>query len=83
MRCSGFVGQAFTFLPVCPHGFAESETRALPDDDPGIVPNSREKGGTASGRAIVKHIVQAHDGAVRVEGEMGRGTTFFFTLPVA
>jgi two-component system phosphate regulon sensor histidine kinase PhoR len=43
---------------------------------------SRELGGTGLGLAIVKHLVHAHGGAVRVESEIGQGSTFFFTLPV-
>jgi len=42
---------------------------------------SRDQGGTGSGLSIVKHIVQAHGGEVRCESELGRGATFFFTLP--
>ena len=42
---------------------------------------SRDQGGTGLGLSIVKHIVQAHGGEVRVESELGKGTTFFFTLP--
>lgn len=42
---------------------------------------SRDQGGTGLGLAIVKHIVQAHGGEVRVESELGKGATFFFTLP--
>jgi two-component system phosphate regulon sensor histidine kinase PhoR len=44
---------------------------------------SRDQGGTGLGLSIVKHIVQAHGGEVRVESELGKGATFFFTLPVS
>ncbi len=42
---------------------------------------SREQGGTGLGLAIVKHVVQAHGGEVRLEGESGRGSTFILNLP--
>ncbi|WXJ96296.1 Alkaline phosphatase synthesis sensor protein PhoR [Neomoorella carbonis] len=43
---------------------------------------SREMGGTGLGLAIVKHIVEAHNGNVGVVSQPGRGSRFFFTLPV-
>jgi two-component system phosphate regulon sensor histidine kinase PhoR len=43
---------------------------------------SRELGGTGLGLAIVKHLARAHGGDVRVESEPGKGSTFYFTLPV-
>ena len=43
---------------------------------------SREKGGTGLGLSIVKHIVQLHGGRVWAENAVGKGTGFFFTLPL-
>ncbi len=44
---------------------------------------SREAGGTGLGLAIVKHIVLNHGGTVRAQSDLGRGSTFYFTLPLA
>jgi len=38
--------------------------------------------GTGLGLAIVKHLVDLHQGAIRVESKLKKGTRFIFTLPV-
>jgi two-component system, OmpR family, phosphate regulon sensor histidine kinase PhoR len=39
--------------------------------------------GTGLGLAIVKHLVQAHCGEITATSELGRGSHFTFTLPIA
>jgi two-component system phosphate regulon sensor histidine kinase PhoR len=65
-------------------------TVAVQDSGPGIskshLPHIFERFYKAdrarSGEGIVKHTVQAHGGSVFVESEVGRGSTFGFTLPL-
>ena len=68
---------------------------SVSDRGPGIapekVPHLFERGFRAGGRdlglglglAIAKGIVDAHGGAIGVDTELGKGSTFWFTLPVA
>ena len=41
---------------------------------------SREQGGTGLGLSIVKHVLEAHGESISLRSELGKGSTFSFTL---
>jgi two-component system phosphate regulon sensor histidine kinase PhoR len=76
---------------------ADAAEFSVIDDGPGIPPEhlprlterfyrvdrarSRESGGTGLGLAIVKHVLNRHDGRLRITSELGRGSRFVCTFP--
>jgi signal transduction histidine kinase len=69
---------------------------AVHDDGPGIPPEYREKifgvfqrlvgesaPGTGVGLALCRQAIEKHGGTIWVEGDLGRGSSFCFTLPGA
>lgn len=66
---------------------------AVSDNGPGIAEQdveriftpffTRKSQGTGLGLAVVRTVAKAHQGDVQVHSELGRGTTFRFSIPVA
>ena len=49
----------------------------------GRSPVVTEAGGTGLGLVIAKAIIERHEGTIKVESQLGKGTRFLVTLPAS
>ncbi len=68
-----------TGIGMSPEDQARLFTKFFRSENPAV----REQPGTGLGLCIVKSLVELQGGRIEVESQLGKGTTFTFTVPVA
>lgn len=68
-----------TGIGISPEDQVRLFTKFFRSEDPAV----REVPGTGLGLCIVKSLVELHGGHIEVESQLGVGTTFTFTVPIA
>ena len=64
-------------------GIPADQVQRIFDKFQQVAGQSRKKGGTGLGLTIARALVQEHGGRIWVESEVGRGSQFVFTVPLA
>lgn len=68
-----------TGIGIAPEEQAKLFTKFFRSENPAV----REMPGTGLGLCIVKNLVELQGGQITVESQLGKGTTFSFTVPIA
>jgi signal transduction histidine kinase len=64
-------------------GIPQEQAERIFDKFQQLPGQTKKKGGTGLGLAIARALVEEHGGRIWVESEVGRGSQFIFTVPVA
>jgi signal transduction histidine kinase len=75
-------GIAPEHLPRVFDPFFTTKTGAPPAPVPAAAATAVDGGGIGMGLAVVHKTIEDHGGAVQVQSELGKGTTFEMTFPI-